>query len=51
MEFKRIIVLANSIKFGGRCVAGRIVGGGQQPAGEWVRPSAASLTANWRLAT
>ncbi len=38
MEFKRIVVLANSIKFGGRCVAGRIVNGTQEPVGGWIRP-------------
>ena len=51
MEFKRIIVLANSIGFGGRCVAGRIVGGGSSWPANGFALSAASLTANWRLAT
>lgn len=37
-EFKRIIVLANSIKKGGRCVAGREVEGKEATVGNWVRP-------------
>ncbi len=37
MEFKRIIVLANSIKKGERCVAGREIGGAAG-IGDWIRP-------------
>jgi putative nucleic acid modification protein with dual OB domain len=33
---KRIVILANSIKFGGRCVAGREIDGSN--VGGWVRP-------------
>jgi hypothetical protein len=37
--FRRIIVLANSIKKGARCVAGKDVGiGCKLAAGEWIRP-------------
>lgn len=38
MEFKRMIVLANSIKNGGRCVAGREIMGEEAMAGAWLRP-------------
>jgi hypothetical protein len=38
MEFRRIIVLANSIKRGGRCVAGREVEGKEAMVGNWLRP-------------
>lgn len=38
MEFKRIIVLANSIKKGGRCVAGRILNQENKISSEWLRP-------------
>jgi len=38
MEFKRIIVLANSMKKGGRCVAGREVDGKEATVGNWLRP-------------
>ena len=38
MEFKRILVLANSIKKSGRCVAGREVGGDGVCTDKWLRP-------------
>jgi len=38
-EFRRIVVLANSIKRGQRCVAGRDVGTGRElVTGAWIRP-------------
>lgn len=38
MESKRIIVLANSIKKGGRCVAGRELNRNSGSVGGWIRP-------------
>jgi len=38
MEFKRIVVLANSIKKNGRCVAGREVGDDEVCTDKWLRP-------------
>lgn len=38
MEFKRIIVLANSMKKKGRCVAGRELGEDETDVGHWLRP-------------
>jgi len=38
MEWKRIVVLANSIKKGGRCVAGRELTDNEACTDKWLRP-------------